>query len=391
MSPRRSTTNNKDGSIPSTSPNHRECKECNAGSKSLTFDTKEAEFRLQRLFNENTSSSISQANNNNDNTTTNRIGFAPTGHNNTRTTFTSMEDNKDHEMDNETIDSNSEIDPDLYSILQLLGHASSNNKNSNNNNGSNDDDNQSLSFPVHVVSDVEIAFQKETLQDQQTRKEYNTASINSAANITTLSPQEKNDLAPVPPKTRTLPFISIPDFSPTEIWETVELILTLLLLWGLILLFSIFKHLVGYASPNNSNNGSNEKDQNLFSYNDMSVSGVEIAFPNEFLQGFGQGIGAAPPAWEVTCTILTTLMCPAGFGTNYNLQTFPQTQDERTHWQGTQQDYHDWVACQSVDKQRAQCLLHQLFNTSWDMWAFWIGINMHFWLDTLNTNHHNNY
>ena len=58
----------------------------------------------------------------------------------------------------------SEIDS-VYSILKLLGNTSSNNKNSNNNNGSDDDDNCSLSTFDHIVSGVEIAFQKETLQD----------------------------------------------------------------------------------------------------------------------------------------------------------------------------------------------------------------------------------
>ena len=337
MSPCRSSTNNKDGGIPTTSSNHQECKECNAGSKSLTFDAKEEEFQLQQLFNKDTSSSISQANNNNNNNTTNNVSSATTGYNNTKTTSTIMEDHKEREVNDETMDSDSEIDPVLYSILKLLGHASSNNKNSNNNNGSDDDDDQSLSSSDHIVSEVEIAFQKETLQDKQAQKEKNTAINNSATN--------NNYTITTPPWT--LPFISIPEFSPTEIWETAELILTLLLLRGLILLLSILAQLIGYASPNNkdiNNNGSDNDDRNLSSYDDINVSEVEIAFPNE-----------------------------TGPCIDHNIQ--PPVYDERIHWQGTQQIHHDWVAHQSINKQqRALHLLLQQFNTSWDMWAYRIGI-----------------
>ena len=363
----RSTTNNKDGSIPTASPNHQECKECNAGSKPLNFDAKEAEFRPQRLFNETTRSSISQVNNSNKNNTTNNIGSATTGHNNTKNVSTSMEDNKNHETDDETIDFDSEIDPALYFILELLGHASSNNKNSNNNNGSDDADNQSLSFSAQIVSDVEIAFQKEPPEmddeslemddesidsalysvirqflgdnddwsdsfsydnsdseedivfhnknhlDKQAQKEKNTIINNNNDSATTTLPwQEKSDLAPVfPPTTWILPLLSS-----IEGWRSLDQ--------------AIHSYLCPYDR--------NDADEDPY-------------FPPT------PKLPAQPSAKKPDLTNL------------------PQNQDERIHWQSTQQDYFAWVSCQSIGKQQVKHLVLRQFNTSWDMWEEWIGIN----------------
>jgi hypothetical protein len=59
----------------------------------------------------------------------------------------------------------------------------------------------------------------------------------------------------------------------------------------------------------------------------------------------------------------------------YQPGEFHQDYYEWIHWQGTQQDYYDWISHQKSDKQCVKLLILQLFNTAWDMWEDWVGIN----------------
>ena len=235
----------------------------------------------------------------------------------------------------------------------ILGDIKTNNNNNAHDNSSDDDDEWSLSSDHYFILGVETAFQKENLQEKQAQQEQNAISNNSANTIPTAPLRDEYDFIPSS-NTWAHPFNPIADFSPEDIWVETELLLTLLLTRGLLLLVSFLERLVVYASPNNedinNNDGRDDNDWNLSSY-----------------QGLGQGNAASPYIWVT--------MPPAISGID-NIQ--PQTYDERIHWQGTQQIHHAWIAHQNINKQhRALHLLLQQFNTSWDMWAYWIGIAPH--------------
>ena len=79
------------------------------------------------------------------------------------------------------------------------------------------------------------------------------------------------------------------------------------------------------------------------------------------------------PHAQIATSQLLVFNCPPEY---FDVRTY-QDYNERLHWKGTRQDFYEWITCQSTDKQSVLCLIAQSFNTSWDMWESWVGINRH--------------